>query len=249
MLIGYFDDSGTHDGAKTAVMAGYVAHRTDWKRFEQKTKRLFDEEGIPYFRAKLFHHGQKHFAGWSEERKLSFARKWYGYASRFLMRGITAGMLKADFVAVKARDRKLPGISCEAYCMQMAFSHLCRDGEVWREIEKQGLQVIVESSTVADAGIEVDFNRVLAVNDLTDRIKAISFAHKQDVRALQIGDYLAYYSQRFAETAIHDSLDGITPFLDIAKHGVTTIMKLGEKFEPNPDYRVLLGKAKKKIAS
>lgn len=249
VLIGYFDDSGTHDAAETAVMAGYVAHRSDWKRFEVKSKQLFEREGIPFFRAKLFDHRQKQFKDWSPARQLKFATEWYGIANKHILRGIAAGMLKADFKAGKDKDRKLPGISCEAYCMQMALSHLSRDEEVWKEIEKHSLQVIVESSTVANAGIKVDFNRVIAVNNLPHRIKAISFAPKQDVRALQIGDYLAYYSQRFAETAIHGSFDGVTPFLDIAKEGVKTIMKLGEKFEPNPDYRALIVRASKKKAS
>lgn len=226
VLIGYFDDSGTHDAAQTAVMAGYVAHMADWKRFELKTKQLFDAENIPYFRAKLFHHNQKQFYGWSDEKKVKFARRWFGFANRFLLRGVTAGMLKADFVAGKAKDRKMPGISCEAYCLQMAFAHLCRDKEVWEAIERYGLHVIVESSTVADGGIEVDFKRVVSANNLQHHIKAISFVKKQDVRALQIGDYLAYYSQKFAETAIRNSLDGVTPYLDIAKDSVETIWQV-----------------------
>jgi hypothetical protein len=53
-------------------MAGYVAHVADWKKFELKTKQLFAIEDIPYFRAKLFHHSQAHFKGWTEQRKLAF---------------------------------------------------------------------------------------------------------------------------------------------------------------------------------
>jgi hypothetical protein len=230
VLIGYFDDSGTHRGARAAVMAGYIAHRADWKRFELKTKQLFDAEQVPYFRAKMFHHGDDHFYGWSDDRKLAFANKWFGYANRYLMRGITAGAKKEDLATAKASDSRAPPLSNEACCMQMVFYHLCKDQDVMEAIERYGLQVIVERSGKSDGGISFGFDRVVTVNELDHKIKAISFADKKDVRALQLGDYLAYFSQKFAETALDESLAGVTPYLEIAKNNVKTIMKLGQNF-------------------
>ena len=84
--------------------------------------------------------------------------------------------------------------------------------------------------------------QIVAINDLGDRLRSISFANKSAGRALNIADYLAYYSQRFAVTALGESLEGRTPYLDIAQGSVETIMKLGEKFEPNPEYRAVLAR-------
>lgn len=48
VMYGYFDDSGTDDDSPVAVMAGYVAHMADWKRFENKTKKMFGREGVAW---------------------------------------------------------------------------------------------------------------------------------------------------------------------------------------------------------
>jgi hypothetical protein len=121
VLYGYFDDSGTDVGSPVAVMAGYVAHASDWKKFENKTKRLFDRHGIPFFRAKLFDHRQLQFKNWSAAQQLLFATKWCEYAKEHLMRGISVATIKADLKDVKAKHRKYPGLSAPANCMQIAL--------------------------------------------------------------------------------------------------------------------------------
>ena len=77
VLYGYFDDSGTDAASPVAAMAGYVASERMWRRFERETKKLFDREGIEFFAAKLFDHGEKQFRGWSDARKLRFATEWF----------------------------------------------------------------------------------------------------------------------------------------------------------------------------
>jgi len=145
---------------------------------------------------------------------------------------------KADFKEGKAKDYpKLPRLAPQTYALQIAISHLCRDEEVWEEIKKHGLSVIVEASGAADAGMEEDFYRVASLNEISEHLRSITFAKKSSARTLHLADYLAYYSHRFALTALHDSQAGRTEFLNIAQDNVPTIMKLAEKFGPNPDFR------------
>jgi hypothetical protein len=249
VFYGYFDDSGSDKESPIALMAGYVAHAADWKKFENKSKRLFEREEVsPYFRAKLFSHTQTPFDGWTIKRKKEFAGEWYGFAHRHLMRGISAGAVKSDFVKGRqAEHRKLPKPSVVAHCLHMALTHLCKDGHVWTEIEKYGLHLVIEASTPSvDDGIRDAFDRLVAVNKLEKHLRSLIFAKKESSRALQLADYLAYYSHRFALTAMHRSLEGRTPFLDIAQSSVETLMKLGEKFSPNPDYHALFSEWKRK---
>jgi Protein of unknown function (DUF3800) len=238
VLYSYFDDSGTDGASPAAIMAGYVAHMADWKKFERQTGTLFESEGIqPFFRAKLFDHNQKQFKGWTEDRKLAFARRWYGLAKKHLMRGVSAGVVKSDFIAGRAINRKIPVPSTPAYCLQLALINLCADGAVWREIEKYGLYLVVETSSPSvDAGIRDTFGGIVGINRLEKHLRSIAFAKKDHSRALQLADYLAYYSHRFALTAMHDSHEGHSEFLDIAQSNVTTIMRLGHRFKPNPDF-------------
>jgi hypothetical protein len=73
VFYGYFDDSGTDGDSQVAIMAGYVAHVADWKKFERKTKQLFAQEGIePFFRAKLFDHARSSSGGGVKKGSCSF---------------------------------------------------------------------------------------------------------------------------------------------------------------------------------
>jgi hypothetical protein len=246
VLVGYFDDSGTHASSPIAIMAGYVADADAWGKFERKTKRLFERERIPFFRAKLFDHGEDHFSGWSLPRKLRFATEWYGYAQDHILRGVSAGALKADLAAVKKKERKFPAVSAPAYCMQIALTHLCADPEVWSAIREGGLSIIIESSTSIDSGIAQDINRVIAVNQINEHLHSVTFAKKTSARALQLGDYLAYYSHRFGVALNKDKAASIPEFLEIARANVQTINKLAHSFEPNPEYFAALSSLKRK---
>lgn len=246
MLVGYFDDSGTHASSPIAVMAGYVAEADAWGEFERKTKRLFERENITFFRAKLFDHGEEQFNGWLLPRKLRFATEWYETAKDYILRGVSAGALKADLAAVKKKERKFPAVSAPAYCMQIALTHLCADPEVWPAIEKGGLSIVIESSTSIDSGIALDINRVVTVNKLDRYLHSVTFAKKTSARALQLGDYLAYYSHKFGVALNENRGASIPELLEIARENVQTINKLAHSFEPNPEYFAALSFLKRK---
>ena len=245
-MYGYFDDSGTDKASPIAVMAGYVAHAADWKKFENKSRRLFDKEEIPFFRAKLFEHGQKQFRGWEPERKLAFANKWLGFAHPLITRAVSSAAVKSDIYAARSMDKKIPAVSPQAYCLQIALKHLCMDNAVWEGVQRYGLHLFIESSTPGtDAGMREDFDRMVGVNKIRKHLKSVTFMPKASSRALQLADYLAYYSHRFALTSINDSFEGRTEYLDIAQGNVETIMKLAHSFKPNPEYRAALKAWKK----
>jgi hypothetical protein len=237
VIYGYFDDSGTDAGSPVAVMAGYVAHVSDWNKFENNTKRLFQRESIPFFRAKFFDHRQKQFKDWSLPRQLLFATEWCGYAKRHLMRGISSATIKADLADVKAKHRRFPALSPQANCMQVALDALFSDTEIRAEIEKFGLSLIIEkSSDKVDGGIKTAIEQVVGVNDLEDKLNPVTFADKKKVRGLQFADYLAYYSHRFGLTAMNESQGGRSEFLNLAQDSVKTIMKMTRTYAPNPDW-------------
>lgn len=56
MIEAYIDESGIHDGAKVCIVAGYFGGRGQWRRFEQKWRRLLKHHGIEMseFHAKDF---------------------------------------------------------------------------------------------------------------------------------------------------------------------------------------------------
>lgn len=247
VLTGYFDDSGTHTASPVAIMAGYVANESGWRSFEKEARRLFLSEGITVLRAKKFEHGEDEFKNWGPSRQLRFVTELFGVAESTILCGASAGVAKANYRAIQREITKLPSISPSGYCLQVMIANLCKDQVVWDRIEAEGgLHLIIESRTGSDDGMREDFERVVGVNNLSDKLHSISFVRKDRCIAIQLADFLAYYSYRFALTALDNSTDGRTPFLDIAQSSVRTIMRLAETFTPSPDYAALLAAAKRK---
>jgi hypothetical protein len=247
VMHGYFDDSGTDRTSPVAVMAGYVANEHGWKLFEQQTKKLFSREGIPFFRAKLFHHGEKQFKGWSDARKLRFATEWFGYAGEHVLRGVSAAADARDLKSAKAQHRSASSISVQYTCMSMATTLLCKDVEVWEHVKKDGLSLVIEKSGAPDNSIKIGLEHLAAANEeLGEVLRTTTFADKESVRALQLADYLAYFSYQLALTARHGSTEGATEFLNIALRAVPTLKEIGHSFFPNAAFASAAAQAKAK---
>ena len=45
----YFDESGTHAGAKVSTMAGFVGTARQWRKFEKRAGRLFSRYGVDVY--------------------------------------------------------------------------------------------------------------------------------------------------------------------------------------------------------
>lgn len=236
MIVGYFDDSGSDRQSPVAIMAGYIAPEKEWKSFERKAKKLFDQERIPYLRAKLFDHGEKQFKGWSDARKLRVSVDLFDIAREHIVRGVSAGVDKQDYIAAKKSNPKFSAGSATAYCMQIALRHLLEDDQIASAVKEHELQPVIESGTYVDAGIKQDIDRILNVNEVRGVVRSPLFVPKTAALAVQLADFLAYYSHRFALTARNDSDAGRTEYLAIAQDNVPTIMKFAHKFSINPDF-------------
>jgi hypothetical protein len=66
VLDGYFDESGTHQGSDTIVVAGYLAHADAWRAFESQWKAALREYGLPLFHMSRFAQKAEGYA-WPEE--------------------------------------------------------------------------------------------------------------------------------------------------------------------------------------
>lgn len=220
-------------------MAGYIGHVAGWKRFEIKSKQLFEAEKIPYFHAKLFHKNNKHFKGWTPARKIRFASRWLGFAKDNLLCGISAAANKEGHRAGKTLSKGKVNISYESHCMSIALSELMKDDEVYKEIAKYGLKIFIERSGSGDRGIQECLNEIIEANEISNYVKSVDFAGKKEICSIQLADYLAYYSQKFALTALNNCSDGITDYLKIAFDSVPTIMQMSESCKPDPKFRLL----------
>src|SRR3972149_227320 len=72
MLVGYFDDSGTHDTAHAVVIGGFVGEAAHWLGFNDAWCGVLKEFGLDYFHTadwsnKAPPYDQK--SGWDDEKR------------------------------------------------------------------------------------------------------------------------------------------------------------------------------------
>lgn len=238
VVVAYLDDSGKHDSA-VVTMAGFVSRARDWTLFEQGSEALFLESGVNVFHAKEFSNGKDDFRGWTDARKREFAEDWFDVAeSAGIMRGISMSVVKSNFDDARREHKLLPNTSAYGYCLHIICKTIFQDQEVWDAIETDQFSVVLESSRKkSDRGVGNTFDRLMDENGLTDHIQSFSVARKDSSRALQLADYLAYFSWQPAEQAARDELISRSLYRDIATSRVYTYGELAEGFFPNPDYR------------
>lgn len=237
MLYGYFDDSNTHGATKTVTMAGYIAPLENWRLFERASNDFFRREGIGRFHAKDFDKRSGDFKGSTLVHQLRFATEWFDIARETVMCGYAIGIDKADYNQAKSETRLAQSISPYGYCFKILLRKICKNGALWDQICSRGLHLIIEHGNTGNAGLSVDFEAMLRENGpLNGRVKSLSFAKKDDCRAIQLADYLAYYSGRDTEIYSDCQMPRDRPYLDIALQCVPTDYALCSKFVANPDY-------------
>jgi hypothetical protein len=131
--------------------------------------------------------------------------------------------------------------------MSISLPLLCEDGAVWSEIEQNRLSLVIERSGSEDGGVRYGIERLAVANEfLASALDPVTFADKERVRALQLADYLAYYSFRLALSARHSSEEGATELLYIALQAVVTHKNMGGDFVPSRDFATAIARAKRK---
>lgn len=64
-----FDESGTDDASKAAVVAGFVSNVSQWEAFTEKWVDVLKQAGLDYFHMVDFAHNKGQFKGWTEQRR------------------------------------------------------------------------------------------------------------------------------------------------------------------------------------
>jgi hypothetical protein len=68
LFTAYFDEADTHGPAPTVILAAYVGHAYQWRRFEQKLACLQRKHGFSIFHAKDFKAKAGEFSGWTDNQ-------------------------------------------------------------------------------------------------------------------------------------------------------------------------------------
>ncbi len=231
MLWCYLDDSGTDGTTPTIVMAGYIARLAQWRGFEREANRLFKRSKVERFHAKEFHDGKEAFAGWSAAKQLAFVQEWFDIAEKHVLAGITVSMVRETYEHYRKEHRMLPNWSAYGNCFDQLLNFLLADDKVGPAILDDGLSLFVEAGTKANDGVVDIFNKRKA-GDGALFLHQLSLIDKNACRAIQLADFLAFYSRRHGTDYVLETGKGMSPFLELAKGKVRIVAQLADGFVP-----------------
>jgi hypothetical protein len=105
MITGYIDESGTHQGSKTLIVAGYVGSSEVWELIEARFKRADKYSGIP-FHAVDCAQGGKAYRGMHKDKRYRITKKMVKTINDHDIFGIGYCAFLDDYESLNPRDGK-----------------------------------------------------------------------------------------------------------------------------------------------
>ncbi len=198
MLSCYLDDSDNDQGPVLSL-AGYFGKPDDFKQFEIECNELFAEYGISVFHSMKFHHGKGDFKGWGALEKREFVERLRQIVYSCNMSGICSSVNKEYFKnnLKKNLDRELSSMSPLGYAFAKIVYAI---PQKLSSYSNWPISFIVESGNSNDGNIEKYFSYAKREFPAPSGIfDTISFVGKNECRAVQLADFLAFYGRKNAE--------------------------------------------------
>lgn len=198
VLVSYLDDSGSDAASPMVTIAGYTAQFDQWAAFEDGGKEVLSSYDVPPLHTKEFHDGDGPFTGWSRTKKAEFAAELYGVASRHLMIGASISAQKKTYVLRGKETRLNRNTSAIGHCFNILVDRMIKSPLTGPHIRADGISFVVESGNKNNQDLARVFERVRKIHGLEKELRSISFAGKESCVAIQLADFLAFYSRRHA---------------------------------------------------
>ena len=207
MFVCYLDDSGSDLQNPITTLAGYVAREREWSLFEQSVEPVFEKFGVAVLHAIEFHNTDGDFKNWSRERKERFISYVYGAMIPHIPLGLTISVVKETYEAqrkaskAQGEQRRSP----YTFGFTVLYNRILDDNNSWDDdytirmrnaIRSEGVSFIIESGHRNNREAEISFQEIKRHYNLQRVLGTTSFADKDDSRAIQVADLLAYYSRR-----------------------------------------------------
>jgi Protein of unknown function (DUF3800) len=188
----YLDDSGGTD-MRIATMAGFVATAEDWSKLELDWDEILKKYDIPILHAKEFNDGRHPFTTWSKSKRRQLADDLFSSAKE-KMGGVSVAVRRVDVAKTKTELKKLQEMSPIGICFALIMHQLVQ--KLHPTVMEKGLSFFVESGNSNNAEIKKYFQNMGKAKALAPALKEINFIDKNSCRAIQIADFLAFYSRR-----------------------------------------------------
>jgi hypothetical protein len=227
----YFDEADTHGPSPTVILAGYLGHAFQWRRFEKKLTKLRAKHNFKIFHSKEFKARTKGFDGWSDTQCNNLVDDLTDMMEKTLSEGF-AMALERDRYLNEYRSppipRKMNLDSQYGVCFRSCMFHLM--DRMSKRGYRDRLNVVIEDGhpNVYDCGrIFGDLKRRyerLGINVLG----SFTIEQKQSCPPLMLADYMAGAYSIMRETMSLDDMDAQSGHIHIDQkiRGRTTYMEL-----------------------
>lgn len=189
MLVGYFDESGTHANSPAVCLAGYVATVEKWATFKREWRLVLQDFGIGYFHMTDWEKRSKQFKGWDDEKRIELFQRLVLVLRKTFRRGFSATVNLSDYDRERFKSIR-PYVLCVLQCL--------RSVGAWAHNAKPSAPIIYILETGAGYNRAVDFVRQYILEERKRKdffwFDSITLASKEEFSPLQAADILAYES-------------------------------------------------------
>jgi len=238
MLVCYLDDSGKDPQSRITNIGGYIAREDEWKAFESEVEPYFSEFRVKILHASHLHGTRGEFKGWRVLRKQAFVARIFQVMSRHVPLGLAAGAVKETYKKrAKERGRKRT-VTAYTFCFNLLIDWILTDVRIGKEANTDGVCFKLESGHENNQELEKQFYDIRQRHKLEHALRSICFVPKDNCRAIQVADLIAFYSRRHGavlESVQGDQRSKISPgaMLNIMTERIPHRTYVGTDFGPN----------------
>jgi hypothetical protein len=178
--------------------SAYIAREEDWASFETAVEPWFNEFGVNTLHAKELHDTDGDFAGWKKLRKHAFISRVFQEMRGRIPLGVAAGAVKHTYEKGVAERIRLGLRTVRPYtfCFNVLVDMLLTDVIVGKAANTDGVAFFIETGHENNPEAEEQFYDIRERHGLQKVLRSISFIGKEDCRAIQVADLLAFHSRR-----------------------------------------------------
>jgi uncharacterized protein DUF3800 len=196
VLVCYLDDSGKDPQNRVTTVAGYVARDTSWKAFETEVEPIFQKAKINVLHAKELEATRGEFKGWRVLQKQAFVAQICGVLAKHAILGVSMSAVRDSYSARAKESTRKRTVTPYTFCFNVIIDWLLRDIRTGRAVWSEGLALILECGHENNPEAEEQFYKIRKQHKIESVLRSISFVPKEDCRAIQVADLIAFYSRR-----------------------------------------------------
>jgi len=194
ILVGYFDESGTHDSAEITSVAGFVSTPERWQRFDDEWRRVLNQWGLEYFHMKECAHFNGGFAQFkkNETGRRQLLRQLAISIHNHCLYGCAVSVVRKDHELLNAHPRIGSAYNLAGHgCLALA--------DKWMESRKHvgPMSVVFEDGCKYSKGFFEQIEHLERPLGTLNRFGGFVLGSKTQFPALQAADLLAYEMSKY----------------------------------------------------